>query len=95
MGDKEQLGESVRKTLQARGLEYGAAWRLTGRTLNELIETTKVGLLPLLGSPYLFNWIMILNKLHRALMSPENRDHWEDIAGYALLVVKDIDDEAS
>jgi hypothetical protein len=92
MGDQEQLGESVATTLKVRGIEYGAAWKLTGKVLKEV---TKIGRLPILSTPYFFNWIMILNKLHRALMSPENKDHWEDIAGYALLVVKDIDDETS
>jgi len=39
---------------------------------------------------YFFNWMMILNKLIRALYTPNDPDHWKDIAGYATLVMNDI-----
>jgi hypothetical protein len=33
-------------------------------------------------------WMMILNKLMRLLFTPYSEDNWKDIAGYAQLVLR-------
>jgi len=35
----------------------------------------------------------IVNKLSRVAVTPTHRDSWVDIAGYATLVVKELDNE--
>ncbi|OED34470.1 hypothetical protein AB832_07580 [Flavobacteriaceae bacterium (ex Bugula neritina AB1)] len=49
-----------------------------------------------LNDPIIQNaFAMICFKLARASMTPYNKDHWLDIAGYALLTAEDLpkDDE--
>jgi len=41
-------------------------------------------------TPYSFAWEMILNKLIRAMASPEKEDHWKDVQGYAQLVLESL-----
>jgi hypothetical protein len=48
------------------------------------LETTAIW-----QTPYSFAWQMILNKLIRAMASPENADHWKDIQGYCQLVLEE------
>jgi len=38
-----------------------------------------------------YNWIQMLGKLCRILFSPNKIDHWRDIAGYAELVVREME----
>lgn len=71
-----------------RGLEYGPAWLTTSMLINQL--NTRLG--ALMSGRYFFNWVMILNKLVRLIATPNHRDSWLDIAGYAQLVLGDIDD---
>lgn len=86
MGDTESVrGQSIVETLEERGKAYGEAWKLTGMVLAEFPVTDK-----LTSSSYLFNWIMVLNKLHRLLEAPDDPDGWKDVAGYAQLVLADI-----
>lgn len=79
-------GEEVAKE---RNNQYLDAWSKTGPLLH-LIRNDLFKFL-LMAPKFFFPWVIILNKLLRALGSPYNRDHWLDIAGYATLVLKDID----
>jgi len=93
MGNSNKLRARVIRQgveiIQERDEAYGAAWKTTGEILAFLLA--KPGQPPpLFQTPYSFNWIMILNKLNRALASPENPDHWLDIAGYATLVYEEV-----
>lgn len=92
MGNPEKLGD-IRSLIHERDEAYGSAWKVTGSWLIELIGNLPVNKPNILRTPYLFAWIMILNKLHRALATPKDIDHWRDIAGYAQLVIEDIEDE--
>ncbi len=81
MGNKQ----SLRDLLVDRDTEYGRAWLVTGR----VIKLLNIHLI--IDSGYFFNWVMILNKLIRALTTPRNVDHWRDMAGYAILVLDDLE----
>lgn len=66
--------------------EYGNAWSNTGKML-QIVDINMYDLVN--RQPELFfPWIMILNKLLRALISPNNQDHWVDIQGYAQLALE-------
>lgn len=80
--------QGVEKVLKDRGEDYGPAWSTTGEILRYLITHRRQALF---DTQYVFNWMMILNKLARILASPNNPDHWMDIAGYATLVYKDLE----
>jgi hypothetical protein len=77
------------EVMTARNAQYGAAWLLTGRVWAFIILDEYTTLLQQTG--YFFNWFIILNKLIRAIASPQDRDHWVDIRNYAELVVKHMD----
>jgi len=74
--------------LNNREKTYGKSWYITGIILGVL----KIGdtVLAQACPEYLFSWILILNKLIRALTSPFDEDHWDDIIGYATLVRNDM-----
>lgn len=79
--------DSTKKLLEERQAMYGDAWRTTSHVAREL----RAGESPLGQSTlYMYAWMTILSKLIRALASPENVDHWDDIQGYARLVSDDI-----
>lgn len=76
-----------------RTKEYGDAWLFVGMVLRSFADTIYTSRLAT-QSPFMHNWILILSKLMRALHSPHNRDHWDDISGYAMLVsmhIKEIE----
>lgn len=78
----------VTKTLEQRGEEYGEAWLVAGTIMTHL-QTVRL-IEGILSTPYAHNWVLILSKLIRACRSPNNPDHWRDIAGYATLVLERI-----
>lgn len=94
MGNPDKLRARVIRqgvdVIQERDDAYGAAWKTTGEILAFLLAKPSQNP-PLFQTPYGFNWIMILNKLNRALASPENPEHWLDIAGYATLVYEEVE----
>lgn len=69
--------------IRSRDAEYGQSWLKTGRILALLGQD--ITRLLIVCPDISFNWIMILNKLVRALVSPHKKDHWDDIIGYAQL----------
>jgi hypothetical protein len=76
--------------LNERRQEYGQAWVVAGMIMQAFNEVIFISNL-FACTPYGHNWILILSKLCRALHSPYNRDHWQDIVGYCQLVLDDID----
>ncbi len=94
MGNSDKLRARViqqgQEIISDRDEDYGAAWKTTGEILAFLLAKPTQSP-ALFKTPYGFNWIMILNKLNRALASPENPDHWLDIVGYATLVFEELE----
>lgn len=78
----------VNDFLEQREEEYGPAWKTTG----EIIQVIGLEWMSRLdNSGFFFPWVMILNKLVRALASPNKLDHWVDIIGYATLVKRELE----
>jgi hypothetical protein len=69
--------------LNERQTQYGDTWLLVGKVI-ELLEPQFMAFVP--TAPHaVFNWVIMLSKMIRILFTPENPDHWRDIAGYATL----------
>ena len=85
------MGDPIKEVMEERGNEYGEAWAGTGEILNGYAEVTAgaTNVLKTYAKAY-FPWIMILDKWLRIMVTPKNPDHWLDIAGYAMLVHKDL-----
>ena len=84
------MNDPLEQIMEERNKQYADAWSKTGEILEEMPAG---GSSLLLDYPQAyFPWIMILNKWIRILTSPKNSDHWLDIAGYAMLVHKDLTD---
>lgn len=82
---------TVTKVMEERNQEYQDAWASTGTMIQSSGLSGDV-LRLLVGYPrFFFCWVMILNKLIRILGTPNKLDSWVDIAGYAQLVVNDIE----
>lgn len=102
MGNAHKLRAKVihqgtpKETVDDRETTYGDAWKKTGQIMSFLMGDGELVLPdPLFSTTYVFAWMMILNKLVRAITSPNNPDHWLDIAGYATLVYEEVKREAS
>lgn len=67
-----------------RNSEYGEAYQVTDRWIKE-----NLGLLA--ASPSPFSLIMVQNKLTRALATPMNPDHYDDIIGYTKLLIIELE----
>ena len=80
---------------EQRKPDYQSAWSMTGELLANPYVQKGLQFISF-GCPHLlFPWIMILNKLVRALSSPTQIDHWEDIIGYATLARDELAQEAA
>jgi hypothetical protein len=78
----------VIQTITERDAAYNEAWAKTGIVL---APVAKELLALLINRPQMFlPFVTIVCKLMRVLGSPDNIDHWVDIAGYAELVVRDM-----
>lgn len=86
---KQAVPDQIQALLVERGEEYDEAHELTGRVLMFVTKRSR----PIQQTVYWFHWIMILNKLIRALASPMKKDHWLDIAGWATLAVQILERE--
>lgn len=71
---------------KGRNEMYKDAWKVTGDLCAHPHVLQRLFYLIRDHPPIFFPWVMILNKLVRALASPETIDHWDDIIGYATLV---------
>lgn len=67
-----------------RSEEYGEAYQITDRWIKENLQA-------LSASPSPFSLILIHNKLTRALTSPRKQDHYDDIIGYAKLLLRELE----
>lgn len=79
---------NTEQLLDERQADYGNSHEVTGCLLRD-IQPQLAHLLshyPVLWFP----WLMIFNKLIRALTSPTKIDHWADIQGYAELALRSI-----
>jgi hypothetical protein len=79
----------TKKLLKERGAAYGNAWQTTGHVIKPVIHLI-AGLVEMAPEIYL-PWMMILNKLVRALYAPDHADNWRDIIGYATLVYESLE----
>jgi len=73
--------------IKTRQTTHGDAWRMTG-----LVVSYWLRILPKspYKVPYLFVVFMIVNKLCRIMYNPDCSEHWNDIQGWAQLVLNDI-----
>lgn len=75
--------------VEQRGTEYGDSWVQTSTWINE--HAQELGAAGVAAFPM----VMIHNKLARALTSPENRDHFDDIIGYCKLALRGFEARSS
>lgn len=78
------------RIIDERRTIYGNACGKTSRIVGDELVSGSLDTLSQYG--LLFNWIMILNKLMRAAVSPQIVDHWADIIGYAQLAIDEINE---
>lgn len=84
---KSVLPNSMHAFVASRDKAYDNAWLKTSEVMRLLeIEKTTIW-----QTPYSFAWQMILNKLIRAMATPENKDHWLDSQGYCQLVLEELE----
>ncbi len=70
---------------------YADAWARTGEVLSIVAEDLKQ---LLVTHPRMFYPVVsIICKSLRILGSPDNKDHWADISGYAKLVLNDLESQ--
>ena len=72
------------KLLEERGAEYGNSYLKTD-------EWVRQNLAALAASPSPLGLIMMHFKLERALCTPSKRDHYDDLIGYAKLVLQSLE----
>lgn len=70
--------------LTERGTEYGDAYAQTDKWVKEHLKE-------LAASPSPLGLIMVHFKLTRALATPNRRDHYDDLIGYAKLILRQLD----
>lgn len=81
--------DTINTLLAARKVEYGDTWLVTGHAIGFIWGNMDP--IKLVGSGYVHNWVQIICKAIRILATPYKLDHWRDIAGYATLVVRDLE----
>lgn len=81
----------MNKMLEERGKVHGDAWKISGDLISYI--DSNYNITPMIRSGYFFAWYMVLNKLIRALKTPDYRDNWVDIIGFAQLALNDIEEK--
>lgn len=81
--------DETQRLVDSRNERYADAWAKTGVVL-EVVSTELNQLLVTRPRMYL-PYVTIVCKLMRIFGSPDNPDHWRDIAGYATLVANDLE----
>lgn len=79
--------------LNARGGQYELAlptWKAAGEVMGFIYRNWPGSYDRMFQSGYMYNWFQMLGKLMRALSTPYNLDHWDDLIGYAKLIRNDI-----
>lgn len=82
---------NIQTLVTERGEDYDESWMLTA----VVIKALQLEKRPIWRTPLSFAWIMVLNKLIRAMFSPTKKDHWVDMQGYAELVREQLDKPSS
>lgn len=69
----------------SRDKAYDEAWLKTSKVMVFLgVDRSAIW-----ATSFSYAWLMILNKLIRAMATPENKDHWLDIQGYCQLILEE------
>lgn len=68
--------------VEQRGQLYGESWAMTSEWICENADLLKN------AGPSAFPLVMMHNKIMRALTSPGQKDHYDDIIGYAKLALR-------
>lgn len=83
------MASNIDELIDGRNEAYGDAWAKTGEVLkviapevNKLLETNPRAY---------YSFVTIICKAIRACTSPNYKDNWADIAGYATLVLRDLE----
>lgn len=86
----EQIGQTIGKLVAKKNAAYGDSHAVSGRVLAMMIEDLNHEQLHN-AIPDILTVVRILDKLMRILHEPEafGESPWEDIAGYAILKVKE------
>jgi hypothetical protein len=83
------MATDINELIDGRNSSYGDAWAKTGEVL-QVIAPDVQHLLDTYPRAYL-PFVTIICKAIRACATPEHKDHWADIAGYATLVLNDLE----
>lgn len=75
----------TKSVVKERNSHYGASWFTANEVMYAACQGKAENLQKLLDTGHLANWAIIASKLCRAVASPEDVDHWTDLAGYAEL----------
>lgn len=86
MGEVVDVQELVKSDRTRR---YADTWKLTGKLYLLAYEWTAAS--GLWKSEYHPIWVKILSKMVRILSEHDVAEHWIDIAGYAQLVIDDLE----
>jgi hypothetical protein len=83
------MTQDPKNLIKARQQTHGDAWKHTGMALMPILP--QVFAFMQKHPKYVFSWVLIFNKLLRALVDPTVLDHWKDIQGYAQLIIDDLE----
>lgn len=84
---------NIKKLLVERNTQYADAWRKTGEITESLAG--EIAVMHNAFPQAMIAWWTILCKLLRILGDPKHIDSWQDIAGYATLVVEYLEGETN
>lgn len=87
--------DNIDDLLRARNAKYGNSYYATDKAIMAMIEGDASNLQGLLDAGILANWVIIMSKMNRAIWSPNEPDHFRDIAGYCSLIAKILSGEPS
>lgn len=89
MGIEATLNE-VKGLIGSRNSQYGNSGPKVSNILN-LVDFSNTPLFN--DTPYLVHdYILVLSKLMRGLISPTKRDHWLDAIGYLVLIIEQLNE---
>lgn len=77
-----------KQLIEERQTTHGDTWKLMGPVMNVVLPQV-IDMIQK-HPKYVWSWLMIASKLIRALFSPLTLEHWNDIQGYAQLVIDDL-----
>lgn len=69
---------------------YGDAWKAASSVLHDKVVLRAFVRFVVNCPEYVYTWLVIMSKMMRILTTPKDPEHWQDIAGYAQLVLNDL-----